>query len=112
VPKQRRPYVKLNEEYIKHQTQFLSEQIADLENRLKNVKAAAPQGVSRDSASRGTAVRDTTVRGPAQMDTAAQLMKLIREKKQYLNEFCVTRHAWLKRSTPPNDPRQQYRKSY
>ena len=112
MPKLRRPYVKLNEEYIKRQTRFLSEQIADLENRLKNVKAAAPQGEPRDSASRSTAIPETTVRGPAQIDTAAQLMKLSREKKQYLNEFCVTRHAWLKRSTPPIDPRQQYRKSY
>lgn len=92
MPKIQKPYVKLNEDYIQSQTKTLSAQITDLEDKLMNVKAE-PQGT-------------------AERDTAVQLMKLIRERKQYLSEFCKTRHNWFKRSTPPKDPRKQYQRSY
>lgn len=111
VPKIQKPYVKLNDDYIQSQTQSVSAQIIDLENRLSAVRALQ-QGLPRrtaiwDPASLGTATVDS-VSG----DTAVQLMQLIRERKQYLNEFCTTRHGSLKRSTPADDPRKQYRRSY
>lgn len=111
VPKNQKPYVKLNDDYIQSQTQSVSAQITDLENRLSAVRAL------QQDISSGTAIWDTASQGTATVDaatgdSAVQLMQLIRERKQYLNEFCTTRHVSLKRSTPPDDPRQQYRRTY
>ncbi len=106
MPKLQRPYVKLNEDYIQSQTRSLSAQITDLENRLTAVRATT-HDVGSD-----TATLDTVTQGTAPVDTAIQLMKLIRERKQYLNEFRVTRHGFIKRATAPDGPRRQYRRTY
>jgi|TARA_Y100000310_G_scaffold323672_2_gene384416 hypothetical protein len=116
VPKIQGPFVRLNEDYIQSQTQSVSAQITDLENRLSDVRATPPPRDTApaiwDQVSRDPSEKDMPSDNCATTDTAVQLMRLIRERKQYLNEFRATRHSWLKRSTPAEDPRKQYRKSY
>lgn len=111
VPKIQKPYVKLNYDYVQSQTQAVSVQITDLEIRLSAVRAQQ-QGMSRGTAIWDTAISRTVTVDSAAGDTAVQLMQLIRERKQYLNELCTTRHGSLKRSTLADNPRKQYRRSY
>ncbi len=116
MPRPQRPYVRLDEDYIHSQTQSLSAQITDLENRLTTVRATT-HDVGGHTAIRGTAAVDSAAVdsvavNSATVDTAIQLMTLIRERKQYLNEFCMTRHGIVRRLTAPDKSRRQYRRTY
>jgi hypothetical protein len=125
VSKVQRPYVRLNEDYIQSQTQSLSAQITDLQNRLIAVRATThdvdQDRAARDRAARGTAGHDFAVDavpldpaavGTAPVATAIQLMTLIRERKQYLNEFSMATHGHVRRPTTPDERRRQYRRIY